>query len=168
MTGTWSGRGILGAQQTTLVGEAGFIYADLPAKSTLRYDGSGTFVGGELAYMNGSGSNTSGVPPLSEPSEAFADPFSWGYQILGRLEYNNVFAGVNVAPLLVFAHDVGGNTPLPLGNFLHGRMTVTLGADFTWQNKWAVELRYVNFSGANRYNLLRDRDYVSATLKYSF
>ena len=168
MTGTWVGRGILGAQQTTLIGEAGFVYADLPAKSTLRYDGSGTFVGGELAYMNGSGSNASGVPPLSEPSSAFADSFSWGYQLVGRLEYNNVFAGVNVAPLLAFAHDVGGNTPLPMGNFVHGRMTLTVGADFTWQNAWAVEVRYVNFSGAGRYNLLSDRDYVSATLKYSF
>lgn len=168
MTGTWVGRGILGAAQTTLIGEAGFVYADLPAKSSLRFDGSGTFVGGELAYMNGSGSNASGVPPLSEPSSAFADPMSWGYQVVGRLEYNNVFAGVNVAPLLVFAHDVGGNTPLPMGNFIHGRMTFTVGVDFTWQNAWNVELRYVNFAGADQYNLLGDRDYVSATLKYSF
>ena len=56
----------------------------------------------------------------------------------------------------------------PLGNFVHGRKTVTLGADFTFQNAWAFELRYVNFFGAGRYNLLGDRDYVSGTLKYSF
>ncbi len=168
MTATRVGRGILGADQSTLLGEIGFVRADLPAKSTLRYDGQGTFVGGEIAYMNGSGSNASGITPLSEPSSAFADEFSWGYQLVGRLDYNNVFAGVNVSPLLVFAHDVGGNTPLPLGNFLHGRKTITVGADFTFQNAWAVELRYVNFSGAGRYNLIGDRDYVSATLKYSF
>jgi hypothetical protein len=168
MTATRVGRGILGAEQSTLLAEVGFVSADLPAKSTLRYDGPGTFVGGEIAYMNASGSNASGVLPLSEPSSAFADDFSWGYQLVGRLDYNNLFAGVNVSPLLVFAHDVGGNTPLPLGNFLHGRKTITLGADFTYQNAWAVELRYVNFSGAGRYNLLGDRDYVSATLKYSF
>jgi hypothetical protein len=168
MTATRVGRGILGAAQSTLVGEIGFVQADLPAKSTLRFDGPGTFVGGEIAYMNASGSNSSGVPPLSEPSSAFADEFSWGYQIVGRLDYNNVFAGVNVSPLFVFAHDVGGNTPLPLGNFVHGRKTITLGADFTFQNAWAFEVRYVNFSGAGRYNLLADRDYVSATLKYSF
>ena len=85
-----------------------------------------------------------------------------------RTHDGRVFAGVNVAPLLAFAHDVGGNTPLPMGNFTHGRMTLTVGADFTWQNAWSVELRYVNFSGAGRYNLLSDRDYISATLKYSF
>lgn len=168
ITATKVGRGILGAEQTTLIAEAGFVNADLPAKSVLRYDGPGTFVGGELAYMNASGSNASGALPLSEPSSAFADKFSWGYQLVGRLDYNNVYRGINVSPLLVFAHDVGGNTPLPLGNFLHGRKTITLGADFTFQNAWAFELRYVNFTGAGRYNLLSDRDYVSATLKYSF
>ncbi|AOS46016.1 hypothetical protein Verru16b_03110 [Lacunisphaera limnophila] len=168
LTATKVGRGILGAAQSTFIAETGFVSADLPAKNVLRYEGAGTFVGGELAYMNGSGSNTAGTMPLSEPSEAFADDFSWGYALVGRLDYNNLFAGVNVSPLVVFAHDVGGNTPAPLGNFLHGRKTVTLGADFTYQNAWAVELRYVNFTGAGRYNLLGDRDYVSATLKYSF
>jgi len=168
MTATKVTRGFFGADQSTFIGEAGFVDADLPAKSTLRYDGQGTFVGGEIAYMNGSGSNASGILPLSEPSKAFADQFSWGYQLVGRLDYNNVFAGVNVSPLLVFAHDVGGNTPLPLGNFLHGRKTITVGADFTFQNAWAFELRYVNFTGAGRYNLVSDRDYVSATMKYSF
>jgi len=31
-----------------------------------------------------------------------------------------------------------------------------------------LELRYVNFSGAGKYNLLSDRDYVATTIKYSF
>ena len=87
---------------------------------------------------------------------------------VGRLDYNNVYRGVNVSPLLVYSHDVGGNTPLPLGNFLHGRRTITVGAEFTFQNAWAFDLRYVNFFGADRYNLLGDRDYLSCNLKYSF
>jgi hypothetical protein len=168
MTATWTGRGILGAAQSTVVAEAGFVNADLPDKSVLRFDGPGTFVGGNLNYMNLSGSNASGVPPPSEPASAFADSFSWGYQLVGKLDYNNVFRGVNVSPLIVFAHDVGGNTPLPMGNFVHGRKTITLGTDFSFQNAWALELRYVNFFGAGRYNLLSDRDYVSCNLKYSF
>ncbi len=168
MTATRVSRGIFGADQTTLLAEAGFVSADLPAKSVLRYDGPGTFVGGNLANMNNSGSNASNIQPLSEPSEAFADKLSWGYQLVGRLDYNNLFWGVNMSPTVIFAHDVDGNTPLPMGNFLGGRKTFTLGADFTYQNSWAVELRYVNFSGAGRYNLIADRDYVSATVKYSF
>jgi hypothetical protein len=168
MTATKVTRGFLGADQTTLIAEAGFVDANLPAKGTLRYDGPGTFAGGDLASMNASGSNASGAQPLSEPANAFADSFSWGYQLVGRLDYNNAFKGVNVSPLVVFSHDVGGNTPLPMGNFIHGRKTFTLGADFTFQNAWAMELRYVNFFGAGRYNLLSDRDYISCNMKYSF
>lgn len=168
MTATWVGRGFLGAEQTTLLAEAGFVDADLPAKSALRFDSPGTFVSGDLNYMTNSGNNASGIPPASEPASAFADNFSWGYVLVGRLDYNNVFRGVNVSPLLVYTHDVGGNTPLPLGNFLHGRKSLTVGAEFTFQNAWALDLRYVNFFGAGRYNLLGDRDYVSCNLKYSF
>jgi hypothetical protein len=169
MTATKVTRGFLGADQTTLLAETGYVFVrDLPEKDLLRYDGPGTFVGGNHAAMNASGSNASGVTPLSEPAEAFADDFSWGYQIVARLDYNNAFKGVNVSPLLVFSHDVSGNTPLPLGNFIHGRKSITVGAEFTFQNAWAFDLRYVNFLGAGRYNLLGDRDYVSCNLKYSF
>ena len=172
MTATKVTRGFFGAGQTTLLAEAGFVRADLPSKSTLRYDGPGTFVGGDINYMTNSGSNASavaaGITPLSEPASAFADSFSWGYQLVGRLDYNNAFKGVNVSPLLVFTHDVGGNTPLPMGNFLHGRKSLTVGAEFTFQNSWALDVRYVNFFGAGRYNLIGDRDYISCNLKYSF
>ncbi|MBA4137099.1 MAG: hypothetical protein C0518_07265 [Opitutus sp.] len=168
LTATKVSRGIFGSDQTTLLAETGFVKADLPSKGRLRYDGPGTFVGGDVNYMTLSGNNASGIQPLFEPGSAFADTFSWGYQLVGRLDYNNAFRGVNASPLVIFAHDVSGNTPLPLGNFIAGRKTVTLGADFNWQNAWAVELRYVNFFGAGRYNLLGDRDYVSATVKYSF
>jgi hypothetical protein len=169
ITATHVGSGFFGANQSTLVAEIGFVQANIPkSKGTLRYDGNGTYVGGDLGNMNASGSNASGITPLSDPSNAFADRFSAGYQIVGKLEYNNAFKGINISPLLAFAQDIGGNTPLPLGNFRHGRKTFTIGADFTFQNAWAFEARYVNFTGAGRFNLLSDRDYVSATLKYSF
>lgn len=102
------------------------------------------------------------------PASAFADSTSWGYQILGRLDYTNVFAGVNVSPTVGFTHDVSGNTPLPLGNYVSGRKSINLSAEFTFQNSWALEVRYVNFFDGGRYNLLADRDYVATTLKYSF
>lgn len=164
MTATWVGGGLLGAAQTTLLAEAGFVHANLPEKNVLRYDAPATFRGGSLAAMTATGNAAVGADPAS----AFADDFSWGYQLVGRLDYNNVFGGVNASPLLVFGHDVSGNTPLPLGNFRESRKILTLGVDFTYQNAWACELRYVNFFGAGRFNLLGDRDYVSATIKYSF
>ena len=159
---------LLGANQSTLITEVGGVYvAGMPSKDLLRFDGMGTFTSGSQTAMNNTTSAGS-TPLLATPYSAFADPFSWGYQVVGRLEYNNVFAGVNVTPSIAFVHDVKGNTPLPLGNFITGRKSINLVTEFSWQNSWSLEVRYVNYFGAGRYNLLSDRDYVSSTLKYSF
>lgn len=155
---------MLGAQQFTLLGEVGGVWANLPGKDQLRYDGSGTFTGGSQAAMN-----AAGFPQFAATSgDAFADKFSWGYQLLGRLDYNNVFPNVNMQPSVAFAHDVGGNTPLPLANFIRGRKSLNLAVEFTYRNAWSFELRYVNYSGGGRFNLLADRDYFATTVKFSF
>lgn len=158
----------LGAGQFTLLGEVGGVFVPgLPGQDILRFDAPGTFTSGNQAAMNAT--TSPGSAPLgATPSSAFADRFSWGYQVVGRLDYNNLFAGVNFAPSVAFVHDVSGNTPLPLGNYVQGRKSVNLVAEFTWQNAWSFELRYVNFFGGGRYNLLSDRDFVSSTIKYSF
>jgi len=155
---------VLGSQQFTLVGEAGGVWVNLPDKSVLRYDGPGTFTAGSPSAMVNTGFGA--IPPTA--ASGFADSFSWGYQILAKLDYTNVFAGVNLSPSIAFAHDVKGNTPLPLGNFIEGRKSINVAAEFTYQNAWALEIRYVSYSGAGAYNLLSDRDYVATTLKYSF
>jgi len=158
-------RGILGADQTTLVVEAGAtLVPQLPDKNLLRFDGPGTATAGSVGEMIGTGNSAYPTTPMS----AFPDRFSWGYQAAVKLDYNNWFAGMNMSPSVAFAHDVSGITPLPLGNFLQNRKTLTLGVDFNYQNCWGLELRYVTFSGDKPYNLLADRDFVSATMKYSF
>ena len=155
---------MLGAQQFTLLGEVGGVWVNLPPRETLRYDGSGTFTTGSQATMNGAG-----FPQFPETrAEAFADEFSWGYQILGRLDYNNILPNVNMQPTVAFTQDIRGNTPLPLGNFVHGRRSFNLAVEFTYRNAWSLELRYVNYSGGGRFNLLADRDYVATTVKFSF
>ena len=145
-------------------GEVGGVWANLPGKDTLRYDGSGTFTSGSAAAMLATPFPT--IP--STPLGTFADKFSWGYQVLGRLDYNNVFPNVNMQPTVAFTHDVTGNTPAPLSNYIKGRKSVNLSVEFTFRNAWAVELRYVNFFGGSRFNLLNDRDYFATTVKYSF
>lgn len=155
---------LLGSSQTTVLAEVGGVWVNLPDKSVLRYDGQGTFTSGSAAAM----AATTNPPLPATPASAFADSFSWGYQAAARLDYENAFFGVNAHPLIAFTHDVSGNTPLPLGNFVRGRKSLTLGADFTYLDAWELDLRYVNFFGGGAYNLLADRDYVSATIKYSF
>ena len=155
---------MLGSQQFTLLGEVGGVWANLPSKDTLRYEGSGTFTCGNPAAMV-----TAGFPQFAAtPQSAFADKFSYGYQLLGRLDYNNLLPNVNVQPTLAFTHDVSGNTPLPLGNYIRGRKSVNLAVEFVFRNAWSLELRYVNYFGAARYNLFNDRDFFATTVKYSF
>ena len=155
----------LGADQWVLVAEAGAISVpDLPSKQVLRFEGPGTYTSGDPAAMVNTGNGSFAATPVT----AFADDFSWGYQLFVRFDYTNVFAGVNISPSIAFAHDVSGNTPAPAGNFLQNRKTTTLGLEFTYQNQWSAEMRYVSYSGAGVYNLLSDRDFASFTLKYSF
>jgi hypothetical protein len=155
---------VFGSQQFTLLGEIGGVWANLPSKDVIRYESPGTSTSGNASTMI----NTGNAAYPATPYEAFADKFSWGYQIAGRLDYTNVFANVNISPSLALTHDVHGNTPLPLGNYLRGRKSVNLAVEFTYQQKWSLEVRYVNFFDGDRYNLLNDRDYIATTIKYSF
>jgi len=155
----------LGADQWVLLGEIGVTHVPgLPDKETLRFDGAGTFTSGSQEAMD----NTGNGQYAATPAFAFADRTSWGYQIVTRLDYTNAFFGANMSPLLAFSHNVGGNTPRPLGNFIDGRMSLTAGLRFTYLNDWELEFRYTNYFGADVYNLLADRDFASATIKYSF
>ena len=65
-------------------------------------------------------------------------------------------------------HDVGGISPGPGGNFIRGRKAVTVGAEATYIDRWAFDLAYTNYFGAGDLNLIRDRDFIQFTAKYSF
>ena len=101
----------------------------------------------------------------------FHDPYVakvWGYRLVTRFQYNNAIGAVTVSPRLAWGHDVSGNSPGPGGNFIDGRKALTLGVNFDFQKKWAVDVSYTDFSGASRYNLINDRDFVAANYKYAF
>ena len=159
------------ANQFALVGEAGLTHVHgMPSKDKMRLDGPGTPVSGN---PNHALSKT--VYPLAahpgktaEPGDAFADATSWGYRIVGKLDYNNAIGSVTLSPRIAWAHDVNGNTPGPGGNFVEGRKAVMAGLGADYQNIWGADLSYTNFFGAGRYNLLNDRDIVAVNIKYSF
>lgn len=155
---------MLGASSLTVAGEVGGLWVPtLPPLGELRYEVSGTYTSGNQTAMAGTGS-TLAATPLSH----FADDFSWGYQLLARIEYNNLFAGINVLPSVAFSHDVSGNSPAPMANYLDGRKSLSLSVEMVWQNAWSFDLRYVNYSGGGMQNLVADRDHAAATFKYSF
>jgi len=153
----------LRANQIAFVTEVGFNYvSDLPDKDVLRYNGPGTDTTGGEDYLTGYLRN-----PITEP-DGFADDFSWGYRMLARATYNNAIGAVTILPRIAWAHDVSGTTPGPGGSFIDGRKTLTLGLGFNYLQKWVFDLAYTNYSGGGRYNLLYDRDFYAASVRYSF
>jgi hypothetical protein len=151
-----------GADQFTMVGEVGVTHVhSMPSKDKLRFEVPGTPISGNVPL---SGSHYGEV----EPSGAFADDTSWGYRLVGKLDFNDAIGAVSLSPRIAWAHDVDGNTPGPGGNFLEHRKAITFGLGASYQSTWSADLSYTDFFGAGRYNLINDRDFVAFNVKYSF
>ncbi|AKS42958.1 DUF1302 domain-containing protein [Wenzhouxiangella marina] len=154
----------IGADQVAVVGEFGATnYWNLPSHDELRFEGPGTDTGGGPSRLTGAARN-----PVTTP-DGFATSFSWGYRLVVAPTYNAVFGtSWNMTPRVAFNHDVQGVTPGPGGNFIEGRKQVTLGVNFSRLSTWQFGFAYTNFFGAGINNLLSDRDFVSASISYSF
>lgn len=151
------------ADQIVLAAEAGFNYvSDLPDQDYLRFNGPGTDAGGGVDFLTGDFRN-----PETEP-DGFADDFSWGYRLVARFDYNNAIGAMTVSPRVGWQHDVSGTTPGPGGSFIDGRKTLTFGLGFNYLQKWLFDISYTSYMGGGRYNLLKDRDFYSASIRYSF
>ena len=168
-TATQTVANILKASQLVLVLESAvdFIpdledkFSGGPVGRGIRYDGPGTEVSGNPALA---GFQFGEV----EPSDRFPTRASWGYVLAGRLEYPNLIGAWNVLPHFSWQHDVNGTSPGPGGNFIEGRHALTLGVGGNFQSKWELDASWTQFGGAGRFNLLNDRDFVAASVKYSF
>ena len=111
--------------------------------------------------------------PLESPAggthgegKADADATSWGYRVAARLDYNNAIGGANLFPYTQFLHDVSGNSPAPSGPFVEGRTALTLGVRADYLSRWQADIGYTRYAGKG--NELSDRDFISASVKYSF
>jgi hypothetical protein len=170
---------VLGADQIATVAEVGWTDVDLD--STLRYEGEGTDTGGGCSIADVPvfvGTNAAAVfnPALAgctrNPqtlTDGFPTDFSWGYRLAVRADYNS-FLGTafTFSPRVAFNHDVDGISPGPGGNFLEGRKSLTLGAEFNYLNSWVFDLAWTKFSGGEPFNQIADRDFASASVRYSF
>ena len=111
--------------------------------------------------------------PLESPAggthgdgKADADATSWGYRLAARLDYNNAIGAVNLYPYTQFLHDVSGNSPAPAGPFVEGRTAITLGLRADYLSRWEADIGYTRYAGKG--TELADRDFISASVKYSF
>ncbi|MGY6555530.1 MAG: DUF1302 domain-containing protein [Wenzhouxiangella sp.] len=153
------------ADQVAVVMEAGATHFwNLPGTDVMRFEGPGTDTGGGPSRLTGGNSRN----PVTL-TDGFATSFSWGYRLVLAPTYNNVFGSAwNMTPRFAFNHDVNGVSPGPGGNFIAGRKQATVGLQFDYQAQWRLDFAYTNFFGAGINNLLGDRDFVSASVSYSF
>lgn len=179
MTATKAFGPTFGAEQLVLVGEAGYTRMDLP--SNLKFAASGC----HLPQVGSSASSAFN----STSTDCFATKNSWGYRLVGRLDYPNAIGAVTVSPRLAFSHDVSGRSP----TFNEGAKALTLGFGFNYRQNWQADIAYTAFFGgkkisgtdvpsaasgalpagqsatyASHTNPMVDRDFLSVSLSYSF
>jgi hypothetical protein len=155
-----------GADQFTMVGEVGVTHVHgMPSKNDIRLESAGTYVTGNPNQAALGGAHAG---KAAEPASAFADATSWGYRAVAKFDFNNAIGAVTLSPRIAWSHDVNGNTPGPGGSFIEDRKAITFGLGADYQNTWSADLSYTDFFGADRYNLMNDRDFVALNIKYSF
>ena len=162
---------VLKAAQLVMLMEAAVDY--VPGLPDL-YDGGPV---GRGLRLDAPGTNLSGNPQLGgypeypnqyEPGSAFPTAWSWGYVAAARLEYTNLIPSVNILPHVTWSQDVKGVSPGPGGNFIQGRHALTVGVGANLRQRWDLDVSYTQYGGAGQYNLLNDRDFVAASIKFSF
>ncbi|MGY2399583.1 DUF1302 domain-containing protein [Pseudomonas sp. SDO5271_S396] len=141
---------VLGAERLTLVGEAAIVHVGgLEAKSRLRYGRDSVY--GAYGFQGDTG--------------GFVTATSWGYRARAILDYNNVFAGINLKPNLSWSHDVNGYGPN--GLFNQGAKAISVGVDADYRNTYTASLSYTDFFGGD-YNTLTDRDFLALSFGVNF
>ena len=158
---------VMGASRLTLVGEVGYNHINGlgDADGTdVRFGRSGIFgVGVQPGAANAACLSTTNNPQQECNDKGFYTSSSWGYRARARLDYPNVFAGINLAPNLAWSHDVDGNGP----NFEEGLKAVSLGLDADYKNTYTASLSYTDFFGGH-FNTNGDRDFVALSFGVNF
>jgi len=101
------------------------------------------------------------------PVKSDVDATSLGYQLFLRGEYTNPFQiPITVNPTVGWRHDFHGTTPDQ--TFIEDRMGVVLGLEVDYLRVWGGKISYANFFGGKNKHLVKDRDFVSLSVSYSF
>ncbi len=128
--------------------------------SDLQYTG----YNGVNRYYSGRG-NSSYVSGGDRGDQVNKD--AYGYTLVLSGTWNDVYAGVNVSPFVVYKDDFQGNSH-QTGNFIEGRKAYTVGLKASYLNSLEGEIQYTEFYGAGQNNSSRDRDNIGVNVKYSF
>lgn len=152
---------VLGADTLILAGEAGYRrYLNLPDANERRY-GRPTVFG--LGPVNGM--CTAATATCSNDGYVTAE--SWGYRLRASARYPGLLAGADFVPTIGFAHDVKGWTHD--NTFNQGRKVLNVSLRAEYQKRYFADLSYFTVVGKEGdFDSMRDRDYLSLAVGYSF
>ncbi|MGB0954983.1 MAG: DUF1302 family protein [Panacagrimonas sp.] len=177
---------LIGADQVLMVYELAATHVlNMPSFNELQLEGPLTAYTHASAGADGSGADGSQLAcstniactigpdgirfnPWQAPRDAFADSFSTGYRVVARILYESVLPSISIAPLLLWQHDVYGNSPAPLFNFIEGRYQLTSILEFRYEKALTFNVVYNMIAGAGENNLTADRDNLGFYVKYQF
>ena len=166
---------VLGAETLQVVGEVGMQHVNVPDNETgARYGRSFVFgIGTAPSFGPLATATPGGCPLLNTPNnpgcenDGYVTSFSWGYRLRGQLAYANAFdLGFTIKPSVFWGHDVSGVAAD--GQFNEGRGTLGLNLGFEYAKAYTLDLGYVAYRNAAKWDPLRDRDYVSISVSASF
>lgn len=145
---------VLGATQAIGLFEAAAFYQDLP--DGIKFNGPGVYLpsaqNGEVRaggvptafpYPNAVVANGSVQPG----DDGYATKASFGVRLIGRLEYADAFAGVNLLPRIVYAGDLKGTSTF----FNEGTHSISLGLNGVYNQVWVADFSYTNFFGGRSF-----------------
>jgi len=149
---------ILGASQVSVVGEIGYTYVhDFDeSPTTTKYGRSGIF-----GLYDHNPNNPAAI------DDGFVTQASWGYRALISAQYNNVIAGVNFKPSILWSHDVDGYAPQPGGNFIEGNTKLTVNLSASYLETYSAVIAYTQYSGDD-FSVLKDHDFMSVNFSVIF
>lgn len=141
---------VAGANRLTVIAEAGYTFIHDFKEGA-----------GEIRY------GRSGIYDVPGNDSGFVTEASYGYRARLVADYSDVFAGVNLTPILAWSHDVKGYAPQPGGAFMQGQKSLgfTLKADYL--TTYNASIAYTQFSGGDN-SVIYDRDFASISVGVQF
>jgi hypothetical protein len=162
----------IGADQIQFLTEVGFTHVwRFPSRDRLQLEGGDN--NDTQAGPGADGTGSGGVPNANrvnptQQTHGFASAFAWGYRMLVRMEYDNLFLGMNVKPTAMWGQDVTGIAVQPMQNFVQGTKLYMIGSDFETGSAWSTRIFYQGSTGGGTVNTQRDRDVLGVSLSYTF
>jgi len=174
-----------GASQVLILGEFGLEYVPfLPHLDRLVLQGPnsnyGPTAGADGSGADGSRMSCAGSPdcvvghdglrfnPHQQDASGYPTDVSYGYRLISQLRYESLLPNLNLRPFLVWKQDIGGISPGPGGNFVKGSKEFDSLFEFQYKQSLAFTVGYTWYWGGGAYNVLSDRDFAQAFLKYQF